>query len=352
MNGAQALLEMPLAADQGGRRQAGLSNRRKTGGFMRVLLGAMALVFVLAGGPVAAQSWPSRPVSVVVGFPAGAGIDSFARLLADGLRERTGQPFIVENRPGAAGNLAAQAVARAAPDGYTVLYTPNSTHAANIHLYKNLGFDPIKDFTPVTTFVENGWFLVANAAIPVNSVAELTAYLKARPGTLAYGTSGASGTIAAELYRSMANFDAVNVPYKGVPPAVNDLLGGRLVFMFADISMGMSLSKSGKVKGLAVTTPRRIDLAPDVPTMAESGLPGYELVSWQAVFLPANAPKEIVQRLAELSNAVATSDKAREFLRRMAVNPRPGSPQVLARLVESETLKWGELIRAAGMKPE
>jgi len=302
--------------------------------------------------PAAAQSWPSRPVTVIVGFPAGAGIDIFARFLADGLRERTGQPFIVENRPGAASNIAAQAVARAAPDGHTVLYTANATHAANIHLFKNIGFDPMKDFAPVTTFLENGWLLVANAGLPVKSVAELTAYLKARPGQLAYGTSGASGLIAAEMYRSMAGFDAVNVPYKGVPPAVNDLMAGRLAFMFADISMGVSLAKSGKAKGLAVTNPRRVSQAPDIPTMAESGLPGYELLSWQAVFLPANTPDDIVQKLAGLTNAIAQSDKAREFMAKMSVQPRPGSPEALARLVQTETVRWGEIIKAAGLKPE
>lgn len=318
---------------------------------LRLVLRALIPLLLVYAVPVAAQ-WPSRPVTVVVGFPAGAGIDIFARFLADGLRERTGQPFIVENRPGAAANIAAQTVARAKPDGYTVLYTANATHAANIHLFKDIGFDPVKDFEPVTTFLENGWLLVANAALPVNSVAELTAYLKAHPGKLAYGTSGASGLIAAEMYRSMAGFEATNVPYKGVPPAVNDLIGGRLAFMFADISMGVSLARSGKAKGLAVTNPRRVSKAPEIPTMAESGLPTYELLSWQAVFLPADTPKDIVHRLAELTNAVARSEKAREFMAKMSVEPRPGSPESLARLVDTETMRWGNIIKAAGLKPQ
>jgi len=142
------------------------------------------------------------------------------------------------------------------------------------------------------------------------------------------------------------------VPYKGVPPAVNDLMAGRLAFMFADISMGVSLAKSGKAKGLAVTNPRRVSQAPDIPTMAESGLPGYELLSWQAVFLPANTPDDIVQKLAGLTNAIAQSDKAREFMAKMSVQPRPGSPEALARLVQTETVRWGEIIKAAGLKPE
>lgn len=312
---------------------------------------ALAAACALFAGAAAAQAWPARSVSMLVGFPAGAGIDLFARLLAEGLRERTGQSFIVENRPGAGSNVAALAVARAAPDGYTVLYAANAL-SANVHLFRNAGYDPVKDFTPVTTFLENGWMLLAYPGLPVNTVSELTAYLKARPGKLAYGTSGASGLIAAELYRFMAGFDALNVPYKGVPPAVTDLVAGRTVFMFADISTGLSLARSGKAKGLAVTNPRRIALAPEIPSMAESGLPGYEIVSWQAVLLPAGAPREVVNRLAELTNAVGASERAQQFFAKMSVEGKAGGPEALARLLESENQRWGQVIKAAGIAPE
>ncbi len=318
---------------------------------MRAVIAASSVLCLLHSGHAAAQAWPVRSVSMLVGFPAGSGIDLFARLLAEGLRERTGQSVIVENRPGAASNLAAQAVARAAPDGYTVLYAANAL-SANVHLFRSVGYDPVKDFSPVTTFLENGWMLLAYPGLQVNSVSELTAYLKARPGKLAYGTSGASGLIAAELYRFMAGFDAVNVPYKGVPPAVTDLLAGRTVFMFADISTGLSLARSGKAKGLAVTNPRRVALAPEIPSMAESGLSGYELVSWQAVLLPAGAPREVVNRLAELTNAVGASERAQQFFTKMSVEGKAGSPEALARLLESEIQRWGQVIKAAGIAPE
>jgi len=318
---------------------------------IKTLISTILVIASVLASVATAQSWPTRPVSIIVGFPAGAGIDLFARLLAEGLRERTGQSFIVENRPGAGSNLAALAVARAAPDGYTMLYAANAL-SANVHLFRNAGYDPVRDFTPVTTFLENGWMLLAYSGLPVSNVAELSSYLKSRPGKLAYGTSGASGLIAAELYRFMAGFDALNVPYKGVPPAVNDLIAGRTVFMFADISTGLSLARGGKAKGLAVTNSRRIALAPEIPSMAESGLPGYEIVSWQAVLLPVGAPREVVNRLAELINAVGASEKARQFFAKMSVEGRPGGPEALARLLESENQRWGQVIRAAGITPE
>jgi tripartite-type tricarboxylate transporter receptor subunit TctC len=290
---------------------------------------------------------------MLLGYPAGSGIDSVARFLAEGLREKTGQPFIVENRPGAVGNLAAQAAAHAQPDGYTMLFTPNSTHAANIHLFRKLGFDPIADFSPVTTLATLGFVLVVNpAAVPVNSVSELTAWIKARPGKLAYGSGNATGRVAAELYRALTGTDAINVPYKGVPPAITDLLGGQIQYLFADATLAIPQARAGKVRALAVTNARRISAAPDLPTMAEAGVAGYELDGWFAAFLPAHAPREIVLKLADLCNAVLTTDRARTFLRNIGADPFPGSPESLARHVVSETEKWGRIVKAAGIEPE
>ena len=300
-----------------------------------------------------ANPWPARPVAMMLGYPAGSGIDSVARFLAEGLREKTGQAFIVENRPGAVGNLAAQAVARAQADGYTMLFTPNSTHAANIHLFRKLGFDPVADFSPVTTLVTLGFVLVVNpTAVPVNSVAELTAWIKARPGRLAYGSGNATGRVAAEMYRTLTGADAINVPYKGVPPAITDLLGGQIQYLFADATLAIPQARAGKIRALAVTNAKRISAAPDLPTMAEAGVAGYELDGWFAAFLLAHAPRDVVLKLSDLCNAVMTTERARTFLRNIGADPFPGSPESLARHVASETEKWGRIVKAAGIEPE
>lgn len=313
-----------------------------------IFLAALAWAFA---APLCAQSWPAKPVTMVVGYPAGSGIDILARFLAENLRERTGQPFIVQNKPGGFGVVAAQSVARTAPDGYTILFGPASI-AVNVHLFKDLGYDPLRDFTPVTTAVSTGFVLLVNPeTVPVSSVAELTEYIKARPGKLAYGSGMASGRVAADLYLSLAGLNAMFVPYKGVPPSLNALMAGQIQFIFADSTFGISQARAGKVRALAVTNPQRISAAPDIPTMAESGVPGYDLVGWYAVFLPANAPKEIAHKLATLSNASVTTEKAREFLSKLASDPYPGSPESLAKLLVSEIAKWGRLIKAAGIEP-
>lgn len=316
----------------------------------RTLLVALALAF---SAPAAAQTWPSKPVTIVVGYPAGSGADLIGRFLADNLRERTGQPFLVEVRPGVFGNLAAQYVSRAQPDGYTILLTPNSTHGSNIHLFKNLGFDPVKDFTPVTTVVSLGFVLLVNpATVPVNSVAELTEYIKARPGKLAYGAGAATARIASELYLSSIGGNVTFVPYKGSNLAFNDLLGGRVHFVFADGVFGNQQARAGKVRALAETDSQRLSCAPDVPTMAEAGVQGYDLGSWFGLFMPANAPLEIAQKLAKLSNESVTTEKAREFLKKLCLGPYPGNPDSLAKLVASEIVKLGRIIKSAGIEPQ
>lgn len=320
---------------------------------MRLKIALAAALTILLAAASHAQTWPAKPVTMLVGYPAGSGIDNVARFLAENLRERTGLPFLIENKPGALGNIAAQTVARAAPDGYTVLFTPNSTHAANPHLFKNLGFDPIQDFTPVTTLLTLGFVLVVNpATVPVQSVKELTEYVKGRPGKLAYGSGNATGRVAAEMYRGLTGIDALHVPYKGVPPAITDLLGGQIHFIFADATLALPMARSGKIRALAVTNAKRISAAPELPTMAEAGVPGYELSGWFALFLPAKAPREIALKLADHSNAIMTSEKGREFLTRLGADPFPGSPEALARFVESEIAKWGRIVKAAGIEAE
>jgi tripartite-type tricarboxylate transporter receptor subunit TctC len=311
------------------------------------------LTFAFAA-PLAAQGWLSKPVTIVVGFTAGTTLDVLARYLADNLRERTGQSFIVELKPGVFGNLAAQHVARARPDGATVLLAGNATHVVNVHLFKELGYDPVKDFAPVTTVVSLGFVLVTNpGVVPVNSMPELTDYIKLRPGKLSYGAGASSARIATELYLQVAGgLDVAFVPYKGSTQAINDLLGGRIHFMFADVISGMHQARAGKLRALAVTNANRVSCAPEIPTIAEAAVSNYDLGNWHALYFPARTPIEIAQKLADLSNAVWTTDKGREFLRNQCLDPYPGSPDRLARLVENDTVRWGRVIRAARIEPQ
>ncbi|TAK81990.1 MAG: tripartite tricarboxylate transporter substrate binding protein [Betaproteobacteria bacterium] len=313
----------------------------------------IALALTLAS-PVTAQTWPSKPVTIIHGYTAGTGIDVVARYLAQNLRERTGQPFVVEIRSGAMGNLAAQYVARAPADGYTILLTANSTHAANIHLFKELGFDPVKDFTPVTTVLSLGFALLVNpAVVPVNSVAELTDYIKARPGKVAYGSGTATARIVTELYLERAALKEVTyVPYKGSSQALNDLLGGQIQFLFADAVTGIQQMRGGKARALAVTNATRVSCAPEIPTMAEAGLQGYDLVAWFAMFLPAKAPRDIAQKLSGFSNSLFATESGREFLKNLCLDPYPGNPESLAKLIESDTAKWGGIIKRAHIEPQ
>ena len=299
-----------------------------------------------------AQTWPAKPVTLVVGTSAGSGLDTIARYLAQGLRERTGQPFIVENKAGAAGNIGAQYVARAAPDGYTAVLGTISTHAVNPHVMRNVGIDPVNDFQPVTTIFFISFVLLASPEPPLNSVAELSAYLKAHPGQLAYASGNQFGRIMAELYRQTVGFDAVHVPYKSVPQALADLVSGRVHFIFADATIGISTARSGKARALAVTGPKRNPGAPELPTMIESGVPGFVADGWVALFFPARTPIDIARRLANLANEVMTTAEGREFLRKAGAEPMPGSPESLAKAVVEDNAKWGAVVRKAGIEPQ
>lgn len=312
-----------------------------------VLMSAMTLSVAHA------QSYPNRPIRMVLGYPAGSGIDNVARQVAARLEKEAGQTVVVDNRAGALGNIAADTVAKAAPDGYTILFTPNSTHAANIHLFKKLPFDPVKDFTPVGTVASLGFVLLVNPEKrPINTVAELTAMLKRDPGKYSWGSGNATGQVAGELYKTLAGVDAVNVPYKGVPPAMTDLIGGRIDFLFADATLAIPQLKGGRVRALAVTGATRPSSLPDVPTMAEAGVTGYDLGGWFAIFLPANAPAPIVKALSGWLDHVVRDPGTADFMRTIGAEPLPGTPKDLATLVDTDTAKWGKIIRAAGITAE
>ncbi|VCU70371.1 Tripartite tricarboxylate transporter family receptor [Pigmentiphaga humi] len=312
-----------------------------------------AALTLAAAVPAAAADYPTRPVRMLLGYPAGSGIDNVARQVAAGLEKELGQPVVLENKPGVLGNLAADTVAKAAPDGYTILFTPNSTHAANVHLFKKLPFDPVKDFMPVGTVASLGFvLLVSSEHTKIDTVAQLTAMLKQQPGKYSWGSGNATGQVAGELYKTLAGVDTVNVPYKGVPPAMTDLIGGRLTFVFADATLAIPQLKGGRVKALAVTGATRPTSLPDVPTMAEAGVKGYDLAGWFGIFLPANAPADVQRALSTALHKVVSTPQMAQFLRTIGAEPLPGGPKDLARVAEVDTEKWGKIIRAAGMTAE
>ena len=293
--------------------------------------------------------WPSRPIHLVLGYAPGGGTDSIARYLAERIREATGQAVVVENRVGAFGNIAAQAVANASADGHTLLFTPNSTHAANIHLLKKLPFDPQADFTPVTTLARGGFVLLVNpATLPVANLGELSALLKSPAGANRnFGSGNASGRIAAELYRQLSGVNAMHVPYKSVPQAINDLAGGQIHFLFADSTAALAQARSGKLRALAITTATRVSSAPELPTMAEAGLPGFEVSSVYGFLAPAGTPAPVVERLNRDMVAAVASPAVSERLRVQGVEAAPSSPQDAAALLARELERWAKVIREA-----
>ena len=301
---------------------------------------------------VHADTYPSRVVTIVVPFGPGNAYDMMARYLADRLRESLGQPFIVEAKQGALGGVAASSVARAPADGYTLLFGANSTHAANQHLFKTIPYDPVADFAPVTTLATIPQVLVVSPTLGVDNLKDLIALARSRPGKLNYGSSSATGRIASEAFRQMAGIDAVHIPYKTSAQAITDLVGGQLHFLITDAGLGVAQAQSGRLKALGVTSAQRVPAIPDLPTIAEGGVPGYEFTAWLALFAPARTPQPVVSRLAELVNGIVKSPGMQESLARMYALPFPGTPESLRQLVEKDTARWGQLIKAAGIEPE
>ena len=300
-----------------------------------------------------AAEWPDKPLRMFVGYPAGSGIDSVARQLARKLEVYTGQAVIVENRPGALGNIAAQSVAAAYGDPNTLLFTPNSTHAANIHLFRKLPFDPVKDFTPVASVATLNFVLVCDPkAIEATNVNQLIRAIQREPGRWAYGTGNATGMVAGAMFKSQAGVDLIGVPYKGVPPAMTDLFGGRIQMVFADATLAIPLVRAGKLRALAVTGQRRTAALAQVPTMSESGLSGFSLSSWFAVFQPAGVPMKNKERMSALVQRAIREPSMAEFLRNIGAEPQPSTPEELARRVTEDTERWGQMVKLAGIEPE
>jgi tripartite-type tricarboxylate transporter receptor subunit TctC len=293
---------------------------------------------------------PQR-VEVLVGYGAGTGVDSIARYYADRLQRKTGVPHVVVNKVGVYGNLAAQDVVKANPDGSTILITPNPVLSVNMHLLNKMPFDPVKDLAPVTTLSRWGMVLLVNPdKHDVKSVSELVDLLRKNPGKLNFASGNFAGRASGEILKLRTGTDTQHVPYRSVPAAVTDMLGGQVDFMFSDVVAGLPHVKSGKLRGLAVTTPQRLATAPDIPTMKEAGIPDFELVSWFAVALPAKTPREIVDRIAAQFNDITNDAETRAFFEKIGGEPFPGTPDGLAAFIKTEIDRWGDLVKKAGIE--
>ena len=319
---------------------------------LKALLVAGAL---LAGSlPASAQPYPNRPLRIVVPFPPGGGTDIGTRIVAQKLQEAWGQAVIVENKPGAAGIVGTELTAKSAPDGYTFMMGNIGTHAINVSLYKKLAYDPVKDFAPVSMVADLPLLLLVHPSVPANSVKELIALAKSQPGKLNFSSSGAGGSmhVAAELFKSMTGVDMVHIPYKGGAPAVADLLSGQVALSFSTVLETIQHVKAGKVRALAVTNDHRSIALPDLPTIAEAGLPGYQSISWLALFAPAGTPKEIVNKVSAESVRILKLPDVKERLLAQGAEPIGSTPEQLATILSADIAKYAKVIRESGYKPE
>jgi tripartite-type tricarboxylate transporter receptor subunit TctC len=299
-------------------------------------------------------SWPTKPIRFIVANAPGGGLDVVARLTSPAVSTALGQQLIIDNRPGATGSVAAELTARAAPDGYTILMGAIGNLAVNPHIYKGLGYNPTRDLAPVTFAVSGSNVLVVHSSVPASTVKELIALARSKPGTLTYGSSGAgnAGHLAAELVSSMAKVKMVHVPYKGGAPAMTALLANEVQLVFASPSTAIPQVKAGRVKGLAVTTAKRSLMLPDLPTIAEAGLPGYECDNWYGIAVTANTPRPVIDRLnAEFGRAL-TSPDIKEALLKLGLEAAPGTPDAFGKYMKSEYAKWGKLIAEIGIKAD
>jgi tripartite-type tricarboxylate transporter receptor subunit TctC len=317
-------------------------------------LAALALLLA-AALPAFAQSWPAKPVRIVVPYPPGGPVDISARLLAPKLQQALGQPFLVENKPGAGGNIGADFVAKSAPDGYTIGMGAIATHAINPALMADVPYDPVRDFRHLALVVQVPNVLVVNNDLPAKSVAELIALARAQPGKLdfASGSTGSTGHLAGELFKQMTGTYMVHIPYKGAPAAVADLLAGRVQLMFDNLSSALPNVRAGKLRALAVTTLKRSGALPDLPTLDESGLKGFDMTTWWGLMGPAQMPMDVAQRLsAEILKAM-DAPEVREKLRAMGMEGSTvRTPEQFTAFVDSERRLYAQLVKRSGAKPD
>jgi tripartite-type tricarboxylate transporter receptor subunit TctC len=321
--------------------------------FSLAVRGFAALATALVTAFVAAQPFPAKPIKLIVPFPAGGSVDVTSRALAQKLSESLGQQVIVENRPGAGGNIGMDAVAKSAPDGYTIGMGALSTHAVNPALYPKMPFDAVKDFAPISLVVVTPNVLVTNPAVlPANDVAGIIDFAKKNPSQVncASGSNGSAGHLGCELFRIATGASITHVPYKGGGPAMTDLLGGRVQMMFDNMASAMPQIKAGKLKAFAVTTPARSALAPDLPTMAQAGVKDFDVFTWWGLFAPAGTPPDIVKRFnADVAKALAAPDLKEKWLASGA-EPSPTTPEAFAAFIAKEMPKYAKIVKESGAK--
>jgi tripartite-type tricarboxylate transporter receptor subunit TctC len=315
----------------------------------RTLIASAAAMAVAAP---ARAAWPERPITLVVPFAAGSGTDTVARIVAQQLAARLGQGVVVENRAGANGSVAATFVARAPADGYTLFMTTNTSHSANPSLMKSLTYDPVKDFSPVARMGNLPFLLVVDPKLPVASVKELVAHAKANPGKLTYASGNSTGIVAGATFARRAGIDILHVPYRSTPPAITDIIGGRISMMFVDITASLTQINAGSLKALAVTTAERSKLLPNLPSMQEAGVPEFDITSWNGVFGPAGMPPEVVQRLNRELAAIATDPEISKKLAEIGFDAFTQTPDQLGAFVQAQLANWARMIRDAGIEPQ
>ncbi len=311
----------------------------------------LSFIAVLAATAVHAQAYPAKPVKLVVPFPAGSATDQIARVVGQQLQESLGQPFVVENKPGAQGAIAAAEVARAAPDGYTLMVGTNTPLAANPSLFKKLNYDPARDFAPIARLGTISFMIMVRPDFPAKNFKEFLTYSKNNPGKLSAGYGSAGSQVSQAMLRSMGKIDFIDVPYKGLPQAITDVLGGSVSFTFADLANALAQIKGGKLRGIAVTSQKRSSLAPDVPAIAEE-LPGYELIAWFALVAPANTPQPVVARLHDVTVGSLAKPEVKARFDALGTDVAPMSPEALGRFIQSEIAMWAKMAKAAGIQPE
>ncbi|SOZ37957.1 Bug family tripartite tricarboxylate transporter substrate binding protein [Cupriavidus neocaledonicus] len=314
-------------------------------------LAVAALALILPAGQAWAE-FPDKPIRFVVPFAAGSATDQLARAIGQAITVDSKVTVVVDNKPGANGFIAASDVARAAPDGYTVLISTNTTHAANEHLFKKLPYDPVKDYAPITALGRGGQIMVVNPQVPAKTVGEFIALARQQPGKLSFGSGSSSSRIAGELFQQMAQVQLLHVPYKSNPLAITDLLGNQIQMMITDTATGLPQVKSGKLRALGVSGKARSPLAPEVPTIDEAGVKGYEMSYWFAAYAPAGTPQPVVARLNAMMVKAARSETAAGFYNSSGTEVFTSTPAELAKFQSQESAKWGRIIKAANIQPE
>jgi tripartite-type tricarboxylate transporter receptor subunit TctC len=320
---------------------------------MAAIFGLLSAALGAAQTAVAADTYPVRPIRMIVAYPPGGGTDQVGRVMADQLAQQLGQNVVVDNRGGATGNIGTELAARAVPDGYTLLMGNVAPNAVNVSVFRKLGFDPVKDFAPVSLVAVTPNILVAHPSVPVKTVKDLVALAKAKPGVLNFPSAGvgSSSHLAGEMLKSMAGIDMVHVPYKGGGPALIATISGQVQIMFATMPAAMPHVKSGKVRPVAVTTAKRSLAMPDLPTIAESGVPGYEAATWYGLLAPARTPRPVIDRLHGETVKILAGP-TRQRLEAQGFEPDGGTPAAFAAYIKSEITKWAKVIKEAGIPAE